>query len=104
MASHKVPHDLGQEKAKKVAEAAFEAYRQKFGKYDPKADWKSDYAADISFTVKGKTLNGSMKINPSDIEMDLDVPFLFKPFKGKALEVIEKEIRVWIGKAKDGEV
>jgi hypothetical protein len=101
---HSVPHDLGQEKAKKVAQSAFDAYKARFAQYHPKADWVSDQRAEISFSVKGLTLNGSMVVNASNIEMDLNVPFLLKPFKGKALGVIEQEIKNWISKAKAGQV
>ena len=36
--------------------------------------------------------------------LDLDVPFVFRLFKSKAVEVIEREVRVWIDKAKRGEL
>ncbi len=100
---HVVPHDLGQEKAKQVAEAAFESYRQRFARYNPTAKW-NDQHADISFSVKGFSLKGSLDVNPKNIEMELDVPFVLKPFKGKALGVIEEEINKWAAKAKAGEL
>lgn len=97
---HAVPHDLGQEKAKQVAEAAIKSYSERFAKYNPKANWLDERRADISFNVKGIKLSGLMHVNPDSIEMDLDVPFMLKPFKGKALSVIEEEIKKWIEKAK----
>ena len=101
---HSVPHDLGQEKAKKAAEAALAQYSQRFSKYSPKTQWVSDSKASISFTIKGMTLSGTMEVLPKAIEMDLDVPFLFRPFKGQALGIIEGEIKNWISKAKTGDV
>jgi hypothetical protein len=101
---HAVHHDLGQDLAKKVADAAFASYAQKFAKYSPKADWTSPKHANISFSVKGMTLTGSLEVSATAIEMDLDVPFLLKPFKGTAIAVIEGEIKEWIAKAKAGEV
>lgn len=97
---HEVPHDLGQVKAKEVAEKAFAAYQAKFADYQPKVVWKNDKAAEISFSVKGMTLSGSLEVSDKAIAIDLDVPFILRPFKGKALEVIETEIRHWVGKAK----
>jgi hypothetical protein len=32
------------------------------------------------------------------------VPLVFRPFRGKALEIIEREARVWLEKAKKGEL
>ena len=101
---HSVKHDLGRDKAKEVAIAAYDSYRQRFEKYNPQATWKSDYSAEISFTAKGINLTGSMDVNEKDIAMDLDVPFLLRPFKNTALGVIEEEIKRWIEKAKAGEI
>jgi hypothetical protein len=54
--------------------------------------------------VKGVSLKGSLEVSASDIALDLDVPFLLRPFKGQALKVIEDEIRQWIGTAKAGQI
>jgi hypothetical protein len=97
---HEVPHDLGQAKAREVAENAFAAYQAKFAEYQPKVNWTSDKTAEISFNVKGMNLSGLVEVTDKVIAIDLDVPFLLRPFKGKAMEVIEAEIRQWIGRAK----
>src|SRR5688572_21028777 len=101
---HSVAHDIGQEKAKKAAEAALAQYSQKFAKYSPKTQWVSENKANISFTIKGMSLSGVIEVLPTSIDMDLDVPFLFRPFKSQALNIIEGEIKDWIAKAKKGEV
>lgn len=101
---HVVTHGLGFDKAKKVADHAMDAYKQRFPQYNPNARWVDDKRADITFSVKGVSLHGSLEVNERDIEMELDVPFLLRPFKGKALSVIEDEIKVWVAKAKAGEV
>jgi hypothetical protein len=101
---HVVPHDLGQERAKTAAEAALAAYAQKFAKYSPKVNWTSSNSAQISFQVKGFSVSGSLEVLERSIEMDLDVPFLLRPFKGQAMSVIEGEINEWIQKAKTGAV
>lgn len=101
---HVVVHDLDPEKAKKVAGAAFDSYKARFAEYKPTVTWANDKRADISFSVKGVTLKGGIDIKPKSFDLDLDVPFLLKPFKGKAISVIEDEIKKWIGKAKAGEI
>jgi hypothetical protein len=101
---HSVPHDLGAEKARQVAEAAFASYKAKFENYRPEATWVSDTRAEIRFTIKGMALSGIMEVTASTIDMDLDVPFLFRPFRGTAMALIEKEIGAWITKAKAGEI
>lgn len=101
---HVVSHGLGQEKAKQVAQAAIASYSERFAHYNPTAEWLDERRAKISFTARGITLNGNLQVNPNDIEMDLDVPFLLRPFKGRALSVIEDEMNKWIRKAKAGEI
>ncbi|HYO94071.1 MAG TPA: polyhydroxyalkanoic acid system family protein [Polyangiaceae bacterium] len=101
---HVVNHDLGQERAKKVAEEAFKSYQAKFAGYSPEANWVTPNRANISFKVKGMALTGSLEVQDKSIEMDLDVPFLLRPFKGHALGVIEGEIKEWLAKAKAGQL
>jgi len=97
---HVVSHDLGQERAKKVAESALSSYSEKFAKYSPEVRWKTESQAHIAFKIKGLTLSGSLEVLDKTIEMDLDVPFMLRPFKSQALSVIEGEIQDWIRKAK----
>jgi hypothetical protein len=101
---HSVSHDLGEEKARQVANRAFESYKQRFAQYKPTSNWVSDNRVEISFHVKGMSLSGALEVKPTTIDMDMEVPFLLRPFKGTALGVIEKEVRKWVGKAKAGEL
>ena len=101
---HQIAHDLDSNLAKEAAVRAFEAYQKRFANYNPTMHWEGERKARIGFSVKGVKLGGSIDILPRSIELDLDVPFLFRPFKGKALEVIEKEVRNWLTKAKNGEL
>ena len=64
----------------------------------------TDQRAEISFSAKGLTLEGAIELRPTEIELELDVPFLFRQFKNKALGVIEEQIQEWIGKAEAGEL
>ena len=97
---HSVPHDIGQERAKKVAESALATYAQKYANYNPTVNWTGPNKADISFKVKGMSLAGSLEVLERSIDLDIDVPFLLRPFKSQALSVIEGEINEWIKKAK----
>ncbi len=96
---HQVTHALGQPKAKQIAVQALDSYKKRFAEYDPYCEWVSEYSAKIGFSVKGVKLNGAIDVLPSAFDLDLDVPFLLRPFKGKALAVIEEEIKSWIAKA-----
>ena len=101
---HSVSHDLGQERAKQAAEAAIKSYGEKFAKYHPQTRWVTPNRAEISFTVKGIHLSGSIEVREREIDLDMEVPFLLRPFKSQAISVIEGEIREWIDKARAGQV
>ena len=101
---HTVAHDLGREQAKRVAEAAWNSYSARFANYSPTCQWENDNKANIGFNVKGVKLDGSLEVNEKDIALDLDVPFLLRPFKGQAIKVIEEEIKAWIAKSKAGQL
>jgi hypothetical protein len=96
---HSVPHELGRERAKKVAESALSTYAQKYSNYNPTVTWTTPNRAELSFKVKGMSLSGVVEVLDRSIDLDIDVPFLLRPFKSQALSVIDAEINEWIKKA-----
>ncbi len=101
---HSVPHDLSLELARKAADAALQSYKARFAEYDPQVVWVHDRLAEVTFNVKGLSMKGSFEITDTAVDMDMEVPLLLRPFKSKALEVIEVQIRQWIDKARKGEL
>ena len=99
---HIIEHQLGVEKARTVLESALTSYKEKFAKYNPSASWTSPTRAKIGFSIKGVGIDGTLDVLERQIELDLDVPFLLRPFRGKAIEVIEREVKKWIAKAEAG--
>lgn len=104
MMTHDIPHKLDMETAKLAARKAVEAYGARFEKYDFSANWVSDTRVELGFSVKGKRLNGAMTVRPNDLHLELDVPFVFKVFSGKAIDIIDREAKEWIRKAEAGEL
>lgn len=101
---HSIPHSLGLEMARKAVRSAFSNYTDRFADFSPTANWKSENEAQVTFAAKGMSIQGNVLVRPEAIDIDLDVPFLLKPFQGKAIEVIEREFGKWIKKAKEGEL
>jgi hypothetical protein len=101
---HRVKHDLGRALARRATEAALKEYSEMFAEYEPRTTWHADDSARVAFTVKGMSLKGAIGVHEHHISIDLDVPFLLKPFRAKALDVIEREIRKWVDKARRGEL
>ena len=101
---HEIPHDLDMDSAKLVARKAVESYSEKFSKYGFVTRWIDDTNVELSFDVKGKKLEGTFKVLATKLVFELDVPFIFKLFTGQATKIIDRETRVWIDKAKSGQL
>jgi hypothetical protein len=101
---HVIPHDLEMSLAKRVADRAFAEYKSRFPDYHPSLLWVSDQRANIAFSARGIKLAGAMLIEARAIALELDVPFLFRPFQKTAIEVIEREVNVWLERARAGEL
>ncbi len=97
-----IQHELDLPTAKRVAERAFAEYQARYPEYQPSLRWVSDTRADVTFNAKGIKLGGALALRQGSIELELDVPFLFRPFQKKALEVIDREVRIWLEKARAG--
>lgn len=101
---HIIKHGLSLDLAEKATRKALESYQERFAEYNPTVDWQSDQKAAVAFGVKGVSLDGDIEVSEEDIAIGLNVPFLFRPFKKKAISVIDNEIRDWVERAKAGEL
>ena len=101
---HTVPHGLESALAQRAVEHALKSYADRFAEYSPQVSWPSASKADIKFSVKGITLKGNVCLRDKAIDLDLDVPFVLRVFKKKAITVIEREIRLWLDKAERGDL
>jgi len=101
---HVVHHDLEPELARRVAERAFASYAERYAKYEPKLTWQSATRARASFHAVGITLGGTVDLDPGAIAIELDVPWIVRPFTGRAIAVVEREVRFWEQAAKSGQL
>ncbi|HVY47422.1 MAG TPA: polyhydroxyalkanoic acid system family protein [Minicystis sp.] len=101
---HVIEHPLGEDVAHTVVERAFDEYKTRYASYHPSLTWKSKEAADVGFTAKGVSLRGRIALRPGAIDVELDVPLLLRVFQKRAMEVIDREVRRWIERARAGEV
>jgi hypothetical protein len=100
-----IKHDLSPELAKRAAQKAADHYTEKWRKYDATTTWTGDDHAEISFHVKGVDVAATVDLEPGRVVIDMTkVPFLLRPFKKMALDVVHKTMEKWIDKAKRGEL
>lgn len=100
---HQIPHSLPIETARRATKAALDSYKSQMAEYSPQGYWLSENRAKVSFTVAGRTLDGAVTVTTSSVDMVLEVPFLFRPFKGVAMRIVQAEIERWLARARDGE-
>ncbi len=100
---HTVNHGIDKPLARKATEKALESYKERFAEYNPTVTWRTEDEARVEFKAKGMTLKGNFLLTDSDVNIEMDVPLLMRPFRKKAVDVVEKEILAWVAKAKNGE-
>ncbi|MBA4148374.1 MAG: polyhydroxyalkanoic acid system family protein [Verrucomicrobia bacterium] len=84
-----VPHQLGTDEAKRRIQGLIADAKSKFGNQasDLRENW-TDNRNDFGFRAMGIAVAGSMEVQPSTVDIRLDLPFAALPFKGK----IQKEV------------
>ena len=101
---HSIRHGIDQALARRVAHKALDSYKARFADYKPAGEWLTEDRAEIHFAVAGKTLHGTVDVKPTTIDLTLDVPLLFRPFRSIAIKVIEDEIEGWLKIAREGKL
>jgi len=101
---HVFPHDLELALARRVTERALEAYVQRFPEYQPRLQWLDEQRAEVRFEALGMTLRGLFELTPDAVLMEMQVPLLLRPFRRRAVSLVESEIKAWIARAKHGEL
>lgn len=100
----RIEHGLDQETARRVARAAADSYTTRFERFQPQVTWLGDDRAALSFNARGIHISARLELEPGAIVVDIDVPLLLRPFKGRAQQVVERELQKWTDKAARGEV
>lgn len=96
MIRHEIAHRLEPSAVAARVNDAFTYYQERFGKYEPTLQWMTPERAELSFKARGLKLNGTLSIKPEGLVVEMDVPLLLRPFRGKAVEVIEREAARWL--------
>ncbi len=84
-----VPHALGEEEAKKRVASLIADSRAKFGAHisDASESWNGP-VGNFSFRAMGFAIAGKLEVKPSELLVNIDLPFAALPFKGR----VESEI------------
>jgi len=96
--------NLDKARSKVAIGKAMDEYKKRFAEYSPRYEWTTDDQGDFSFSAKGVKLEGTIKVRDNKVDVDMDVPFLFRIFQGQAMKVIQDQVELWVEKVKKGEV
>jgi hypothetical protein len=90
---HVIHHHLDVGQSRRLAERALEHYEKRYAKYEPRVRWLDERRAEVTFTAKGVSIRGAVELQPGAIAVDLEVPFLFRAFRGTAVRILEAEVQ-----------
>src|SRR5262245_18891323 len=93
---HVLHHSLDVATSKQIFNRAFAQHQKRFAEYEPKSRWLDDQHAEVRFNVKGIRMTATVEFRPRSVEIDLDVPFLFRPFRSIGIRILEQELRKMI--------
>jgi hypothetical protein len=88
--------------SKQIADRALGHYQQRLAKYQPTVHWLDYQHAEVHFRAKGINVTGKIEIRPGEVEIDLDVPFVFRIFRGAAIRILDEELRKLIAEHEAG--
>lgn len=94
------PHDLDLETAIATTKEAVEHYVQKAHSFNAEANWLDEQTAEFSFKALGQKVTGSLAVDEDQVHIKVEAPGVLKFFESKAVDAVQKEINVWIEKAK----
>lgn len=90
---HVLQHQLDLATSKQIADRALGQYEQRLAQYHPQVRWLDDRRAEVQFQAKGFHVSGTLELRPGAVEIDVDVPFLFRPFRGMAIRILDEELK-----------
>ena len=101
---HQIHHGLSLPLAKKAIDKAMDAYSARFSEFNPTFAWSNETKGRLGFRAKGVKVEGDIEIQGPEIYVELEVPFILRIFKGRAIEIIDREVKDWVGRARNGEL
>ena len=99
-----IAHDLSMELARLAARSALAHYQTRFAHAHITPAWHGPDEAVVTFSLRGFHLKPRIHLRAGAIEVEMDVPFLARPFETRARARIERELALWLDKARRGEL
>ena len=99
-----ISHDLAPDLARQAASAALAHFQARFPSSHITPQWLGADEAIVALSIKGFHLKPRIRLRAGAIDVEIDIPFLARPFEARARARIERELAVWIDKARRGDL
>lgn len=93
---HTVSHPLSTADAKRAIEAAFGEYSTRFSGFAPQLQWLAAEHAQVGFQALGRRIVAQVRLRDQALDIEMDVPFMARPFLGRATAAIDREVARWV--------
>ncbi len=98
---HRFPHDLPLPLARRATQRAVQAYVERFAKFQPQIQWHDEDRSTVEFKATGLTFRGRFELTQDAVLLSLEVPFLLRALRPKAIEIVGREIEHWVRKVRE---
>lgn len=99
MARHVFSHSLDDAGARALIEEAFAHYAGRYPVAKLTLTWQSSTQADLQGVARGLKLRAKIELLVGQCVLDVDVPFVLRPFQDVAQRAIEREVKRWLERA-----
>ena len=102
MARHGFTHPLDDAGARALIEQAFAHYADRYPSAQLQLVWASATHGELHGLARGLKMKARIELQTSRCVLDVDVPFLLRPFQDVAQRAIEREVKRWLERAAAG--
>lgn len=99
MARHVFSHPLDEAGARALIGQAFAHYAERYPAAKLQLQWTSERQAELQGMARGLTMRAHIELQESRCVLDVEVPFVLRPFKDLAQRAIEREVKRWLERA-----
>jgi hypothetical protein len=96
MARHVFTHSLDDAGAHALIDEAFAHYAGRYPAANLQLNWQSQSHAELHGVARGLKLRAKIELQVGHCLLDVDVPFLLRPFQDVAQRAIEREVKRWL--------
>jgi hypothetical protein len=96
---HSVHHELEPARAKAMLDRALDTYRAHYAEHGVETAWIDERTAEIGFELTGSKVDGRITVCEDCFDIDLDLPWILRPFSRRIAHSFEQELQRWMAQA-----